>query len=558
MRAVVVAVLALSATASAAPPRPGANHHLGDDSWIAAYGRPPDAGDREADRMHVHLAFIRDRLGHASPTRPELAARRAELLGYLDDYIAKATTPVNDALPWRSPVFIDERGTVCAVGYLIERSVGRAVSEQIAARHRYDFLEDIAADMPEVRAWIESSGLTLDELASIQPAYTEPPVDTWHAWTKRPKDGAYIKQLDGGAVTGTFKRGRMEGAWQITGDDQRVLARGTMHHGRGTWTALHDDGSVFATGPFVDNVANGSWKIYYPSGRLRAEGAFARGMRVGRWRFYYDTPAHTVMARGRFGPAGDVIGTWKQFDEAGALIAKARVETPGSWDPGDRDRQNGGEGFTLELPKLDGVTRTFHLGSDRRLERIAGAHAAIYAYYDSWDGELLFDADGELLRRDDKAGWQAADCHWSARKRRIAKTGDVARLHELIAFEADRRHRSHDGESASDIDPCDEPHAIDAARAAELDALVAARARIVPAPAAVIASISELPSDRPVTEDERREHTDLATILTAHMREYFAWPHIDSVFVDAITTMPGREIYDWFNYVAEPDDDGTN
>lgn len=66
-------------------------------------------------------------------------------LGYLDDYIAHGVTPTNAHLPWRTAVFIDDAGAICAVGYLIERSAGRALAERIAAEHRYDFLEDIAA-----------------------------------------------------------------------------------------------------------------------------------------------------------------------------------------------------------------------------------------------------------------------------------------------------------------------------------------------------------------------------------------------------------------------------
>ena len=51
-------------------------------------------------------------------------------------------------------MFIDDHHTICAVGYLIEQSAGRPLAEKIAQQHRYDFIEDIAADMPEVQAWI--------------------------------------------------------------------------------------------------------------------------------------------------------------------------------------------------------------------------------------------------------------------------------------------------------------------------------------------------------------------------------------------------------------------
>jgi len=48
-------------------------------------------------------------------------------------------TPVNDYVPDRNPCSsIDRGGQICAVGYLIERSVGRGVAEGIAATHRLD------------------------------------------------------------------------------------------------------------------------------------------------------------------------------------------------------------------------------------------------------------------------------------------------------------------------------------------------------------------------------------------------------------------------------------
>jgi hypothetical protein len=125
---VCVVVLAVGSLAWGLPPkargrgfREGANHHLGDDSFLARFGRLPDGRDSEALRMRTHLEYVRSWLAGRPATSPALAARRAELLGYLTDYIAKGTTPVNRVAPWRGPVFIDEFGQICAVGYLIAR-----------------------------------------------------------------------------------------------------------------------------------------------------------------------------------------------------------------------------------------------------------------------------------------------------------------------------------------------------------------------------------------------------------------------------------------------------
>jgi hypothetical protein len=44
-------------------------------------------------------------------TSPARAARRALLLGYLGDYIARGITPRNTYVSWQNPVFIDAEGS---------------------------------------------------------------------------------------------------------------------------------------------------------------------------------------------------------------------------------------------------------------------------------------------------------------------------------------------------------------------------------------------------------------------------------------------------------------
>src|SRR5687768_12900991 len=73
--------------------RSGANHHVGDDSFVARFDRAPTDRDTERVRMRVHLEHVRALLAARPATAPELAERRATLLGYLDDYIAKGVTP---------------------------------------------------------------------------------------------------------------------------------------------------------------------------------------------------------------------------------------------------------------------------------------------------------------------------------------------------------------------------------------------------------------------------------------------------------------------------------
>src|SRR6476659_2669563 len=96
--ALPIALVTLASTASfALPPnaprhlRTGANHHTGDDGFVAHQGHAPTPGEDEKLRMHEHFVAVRARLAAKPATRPELEARRQQILAHLDAYIAKGT-----------------------------------------------------------------------------------------------------------------------------------------------------------------------------------------------------------------------------------------------------------------------------------------------------------------------------------------------------------------------------------------------------------------------------------------------------------------------------------
>lgn len=576
MRALVVS-LSLSlliATTSQAQPRAGVNHHLGDDSFVATFGRVPDAGDSETLRMRTHLTYVHDLLAARAPAAPELASRRAELLGYLGDYIAQGITPVNTYVPRRSPVFIDDDGAICAVGYLIERSVGRGLPEMIAREHRTWFLEDIAAADPAVRAWIAGSGMTLTELASIQPAYSEPAVDTWLTWGGAmgiPADGAY----EGHAGSGTFRRGRMEGAWKVTTTDEAtgkraVVGSGTLSRGAGTWTSVYPDGARRAVGRYAGNRAHGAWTLFHPSGNVAAEGTFDRGVRAGTWRFYDDRPVRTPIAIGSFGADGSVIGTWHHYDR-GRLVATTWSETPAQW--GDDDLgTDGGLGFVLAIePTEDSVAERIHLGTvfgnPVELRSYSRGRDRIFVHA-AFGRTTTYDADGNRLEREGTT-WRASTCHWGSARKQIARGGDVARLHGLL-FQDIRRRRveriaQFDGSGEPDPGPrCDEPVVLAADRGKVIDDLLAVAKQVrAPSPefvqrAVLGPKLEDPPDGDPTPEDGVSDRStaakDLVRVLANHMGMYVEWPHIDGLFVDAFATMPGRFMWDWAN--GDPRDYG--
>ena len=569
----LLALLA-STSAYALPPggeidlklRQGANHHIGDASFIAKFGRPPTTHDSERVRMTTHLQHVHDWLASRPATRPELAAKRAEIVKALEVYIAKGTTPRNLDLPWRTPVFIDEEGTICAVGFLIQSTAGRALPEKIAKLHRYDFIEDIARDMPEVQQWIADSGLTLEEIQTIQPAYEEPEVNRWHSWDLvkfRPADGPSKRY-----GIGSFKAGSMTGDWKVIGEGDAIVGKGRMTRGTGEWTSFYETGEKLAEGRYVANEPEGPWRMFHRSGNLAAEGVFAHGMRVGAWHFYYDTPTKTPIAIGTFAGDGSVAGTWRHFDTDGKLLARSWTETPSQW--GDDDfGVNGGEGSVLDVvPDRDGIHHAIHQGTPGK-----GVEMNEFSLDAYWRGgetlfisralgtETWYDASGAKLIHADDGSWTASNCHWSQTRKAIAHAHDVARLDGVLSNAALGRARAQPGrqkyDALEDDGPtCSDMIVLSPERGEQLDALLASRDKIRAATPAMVRDLILGQEDdvAPQTDEARLEQDDLAHMLAGSMAMYIEWPHIDRRFREVYATMAGRYVKDWANRTATDGD----
>lgn len=167
-----------------APPEPARLHTdsinlvLGDESFVARFGRLPTPADDEDLRIRVHLEYVLESLRRRSTAglSPEARAARARSLERLAAYIQRGEFPRDDEHPdARRPTFIDSRGRICAVGYLLEQELGRQAAAAIAAGFKYAFVREI--DSPVLNAWAASSGLTPEELEMIQPTYAHPQQD---------------------------------------------------------------------------------------------------------------------------------------------------------------------------------------------------------------------------------------------------------------------------------------------------------------------------------------------------------------------------------------------
>lgn len=547
--------LALTASSNAvhaqAPPsvpagfRDGANHHLGDDSFVAAFGRPPTAEDSEKVRMHTHLRYVRAMLAQQPATAPSLVRQRQTLLSFLDDYIALGITPRNRHVAHRSPVFIDDDGHICAVGYLIERSVGRTVAEKIAATHRYDYLETIVATMPAAQAWVAASGFTLTELASIQPGYSAE-VDQWQRWetvTVAPDANlAEPTAVDAGPI----RKGHMHGTWTRTSATNIALGRGTFSNGAGRWRSVYPGGGVLAEGNYVNDLPSGTWSFFHPSGRLAAKGGFRAGVRHGAWQFFYDDGAHTPIAQGAY-KRGDVVGTWQHFDARGKVFATTDIRTPPQW----RKSSTGGHFLATRGPGSGaleaGQTVQFQshqtdMGADSRyLATAFNKSDRVYIEHGELtdSGELLDVVRDDQGNRLSRAGtvWQIETCAWTKAQRRAAAAGDLAKLHGLL----ESQHR--------DPLPCSAPVPLDASRSQRIDALLQARQNQLVAVPDFVNKLFAAPNPNKAPEDDEVTEPvvpsapvapgNMIRMLDNSMGWYIEWPHIDQQFITVYRTLPG-------------------
>ena len=143
--------------------------------YVAATGHAPTTATADDARVRAHLAFAERQLRQqpVANLHPALAARRAHLLDLLHRYWVAGVFPRNYDHPGeRRPCFIDRDGRLCAVGYLVAATAGRAVAEGINAAHQYDAIADMRA--PALARWVRHSGLSVAECALIQPNYGTP------------------------------------------------------------------------------------------------------------------------------------------------------------------------------------------------------------------------------------------------------------------------------------------------------------------------------------------------------------------------------------------------
>ena len=139
---------------------------------------PPAVTAAEVDRVRLHLGNVESalRARGTGGLGADQRARRAVALDWLREYRERGLFPHNHTHSGqRVPVFVDEHGTHCAVGYLLKRSGETELINAVVAADNNVRVRELA-DNARFRNWLEETGLTLEEAAWIQPRYgTYPP-----------------------------------------------------------------------------------------------------------------------------------------------------------------------------------------------------------------------------------------------------------------------------------------------------------------------------------------------------------------------------------------------
>jgi hypothetical protein len=337
-------------------PRPGVNAVLGDESYVDRFGAAPAPGTNETLRLATHLryveALLRARDVRALP--PALRAERARNLDRLHAYIAAGIFPQNHTYPGRRPHFIDEAGRICAVGYLVEQSAGRAAAEALNREFEWSYVAEMHGEA--VERWIARSGLTRDELAMIQPAYdrmpppiTEPvvrPEPPQPGWTDEQVE-AQLGQLDA-PVRSCLRATRRPRAVQVgvvvfpnarvsvslLGADERGGARAPLASSEPAVArcveATVQTAFARVVRPFAGRPAHGT-RVFEPAESSAAPDASAAGPDAQRFRAALNAQMGRVAACLPPPPRGHAAGVEVQFHavaQPDGSLAEVRIEAP--------------------------------------------------------------------------------------------------------------------------------------------------------------------------------------------------------------------------------------
>lgn len=125
----------------------------------------------EKERVQLHLLLVCGQLRERENLDLDNGQmrRRSEMLDALQAYAEAGTFPQNKNRRERIPFFIDDAGTACAVGHLVQESGNAAFADLIRAEDNHALILDMTYE--QLPKWAAHHGFSVRELAWIQPSY---------------------------------------------------------------------------------------------------------------------------------------------------------------------------------------------------------------------------------------------------------------------------------------------------------------------------------------------------------------------------------------------------
>ncbi|HZM00162.1 MAG TPA: HEAT repeat domain-containing protein [Planctomycetota bacterium] len=264
-----------------------------------------------------HYRAVLDELSAADVSHLGAAqqGRRAQMLAELRDYCERGVFGVNrnpDTV--REPYFVDGTGRLCAVANLIATCGQRPLVDQVAATANNAYVVELA-QLPALLEWLDSVGLTVEEIARIQDPATAPHSGDPTFVMPAPEPGANWP----GAVSspsGTWGAGNQPGANNaMPSRSSSSSSSGTGADGNGRTTSRGPSGRQGDLRSGLAWEPNGSeedWWLWWEMNKLR----FLKPHRLA---------APLDAAAGRITRVSDDRGT--ATDTLGARIADSAAAT---------------------------------------------------------------------------------------------------------------------------------------------------------------------------------------------------------------------------------------
>lgn len=240
--------------------------------------------DRELIQAHLSGVLSILRAAPVDQLSDVQRVSRAHMIELLDGYRIAGKFPLNYYRGERIPVFIDEHGTHCAVGYLLMMTGHDDVAQRISKNDNYVWVKDLHD--PAVPGWQEASGLSFEELALIQGAY------------------------DSYAENGFFLVNKYETPQMPTCTTAYFMDDNRINQKRPE--------NIWCYGEGKNGVLNGKWIQNYAAGKPWIVGYYENGKRSGQWEEYYQgTKQLCRTEQWRF---NKLNGTRTRYDMAGNVI----------------------------------------------------------------------------------------------------------------------------------------------------------------------------------------------------------------------------------------------